>query len=93
MDPKICENLVNTYNTNILDSEDKKIKEAFLKLSIKHHNGNKGKKVLMELICNHFNRDPKPKPAFIGGPQNLTVHLSEEHQKLIYIFGDKYKVF
>lgn len=93
MNPKICENLVNTYNTNILDSEDKKIKEEFLKLSLKYRKGNKGKKVLMELICNHFNRDPlkqKPKPAFIGGPQNLTVHLSEEHQKIIYIFGEYY---
>ena len=93
MDTKICENLINTYNTNILDSEDKKIKETFFNVSRTHRNGDKGKRVLMELIYNHFNTDPlkqKPKPAFIGGPQNLTVHWSEEHQKLIYIFGEYY---
>ena len=84
MDTKICENLINTYNTNILDSEDKKIKETFFNVSRTHRNGDKGKRVLMELIYNHFNTDPlkqKPKPAFIGGPQNLTVHWSEEHHR------------
>lgn len=91
MDTKICENLLNTYNTNILDLEDKKIKEAFLNVSLKYHNGKKGKKVLMKLICNHFNtKIKKPTPVFIGGPQNLTVHWSEEYQKLIYIFGEYY---
>jgi hypothetical protein len=91
MNPKICENRVNTYNTNILDSEDKKIKEEFLKLSLKYRKGNKGKKVLMELICNHFSKDPnkkRPTPRFIGGPKNLTVHYSKKYNKMIYIFGE-----
>ena len=45
----------------------------------------------MNLICNHFDKDPlkqRPMPIFIGGPKNLTVHISKKYDKMIYIFGE-----
>ena len=87
----LCDRLTITYNTNILDSASDIIKEKFLLTSLTHRNGNEGKKVLMNLICNHFDKDPlkqKPMPRFIGGPKNLTVHISKEYDKMIYIFGE-----
>lgn len=83
----ICDKLTRTYNTNILDSASDIIKEQFLIASRTHHAGNKGKKALMNLICNHFDKD-RPMPRFIGGPRNLTVHHSKEYDKMIYIFGE-----
>ena len=83
----VCDKLTTTYNTNILDSASDIIKEQFLITSLTHRDGNKGKKVLMNLICNHFNKD-RPMPRFIGGPKNLTVHYSKEYNKMIYIFGE-----
>ena len=87
----VCDILTKTYNTNVLDSESTIIKDEFLSASLQNHKGNKGKKVLMNLICNHFSKDPtkqKPMPRFIGGPKNVTVHLSKEYNKTIYIFGE-----
>ena len=87
----VCDILTKTYNTNVLDSESTIIKDEFLSASLQNHKGNKGKKVLMNLICNHFSKDPtkqKPIPRFIGGPKNVTVHLSKEYNKTIYIFGE-----
>jgi hypothetical protein len=83
----ICDKLTTTYNTNILDSTSDIIKEQFLIDSRTHHDGNKGRKVLMNLICNHFDKD-RPMPRLIGGPRNLTVHHSKEYNKMIYIFGE-----
>ena len=83
----ICDKLTTTYNTNILDLASDDIKDKFLLTSLTHRDGNEGKKALMNLICNHFEKD-RPKPRFIGGPKNLTVHHSKEHNKMIYIFGE-----
>ena len=83
----ICDKLTTTYNTNILDLASDSIKDQFLITSLTHRDGNEGKKVLMNLICNHFNKD-RPMPRFIGGPKNLTVHYSKEYNKMIYIFGE-----
>jgi len=83
----ICDKLTTTYNTNILDSASDIIKEKFLLTSLTHRDGNEGKKVLMNLICNHFEKDI-PMPRFIGGPKNLTVHHSKKYDKMIYIFGE-----
>jgi hypothetical protein len=82
---KVCQNLLNTYNTNFLEHSDKIISDAFLKASIEHRHGDKGRTTLMKLICNHY--IDKPKPKFIGGPQNLTVHFSQD-SKIVYIFGE-----
>ena len=87
----ICDKLTTTYNTNILDLASDDIKDKFLLTSLTHRDGNEGKKVLMNLICNHFNKDSdkqKPTPRFIGGPKNLTVHYSKKYNKMIYIFGE-----
>lgn len=83
----ICDRLTTTYNTNILDLASDDIKDQFLITSVTHRDRNDGKKVLMNLICNHFEKD-RPKPRFIGGPKNLTVHHSKEYDKMIYIFGE-----
>ena len=84
-------NLIETYNTYELDSESKLIQDTFLDISTKNLDSDNGKKVLMQLICNHFTKDPnkqRPMPRFIGGPKNLTVHYSKEYKKTIYIFGE-----
>jgi hypothetical protein len=89
----ICDKLTTTYNTNILDLASDSIKDQFLITSDTHRHGNEGKKVLMNLICNHFNQDSdkqRPMPRFIGGPINLTVHYSKEYNKMIYIFGEEH---
>ena len=82
----LCQKLCTFYNTNILDDQNKEIKDEFLRLSLKNLGTGNGKQTLMKLICNHFSGDPKPMPQFIGGPRNLTVHWSDEYQKMIYIY-------
>ena len=85
---KICTQLTNTYNTTILN-KNKEIGEEFMRISTAHKNSGKGKNVLMNLIYNHFSSDvQKPQPEYIGSPMNLTVHWSEKHEKIIYIFGE-----
>ena len=86
----ICDKLVNTYNTNVLDDPniDPDIKKEFFKASAKYRNGDKGRKVLMDLIYNHEYSSNKPTAKFIGGPYTLTVHWSKEYQKMIYIWRE-----
>lgn len=88
----VCDKLVNTYNTNVLDDPniDPDIKKEFFKASAKYRNGDKGRKVLMDLIYNHEYSSNKPTAKFIGGPYTLTVHWSKEYQKMIYIFGENH---
>lgn len=88
----VCDKLVNTYNTNVLDDPniDPDIRKEFFKASVKYRNGDKGRKVLMDLIYNHEYSSNKPTATFIGGPCNLTVHWSKEYQKMIYIFGENH---
>jgi hypothetical protein len=89
---EICDKLVNTYNTNVLDDPniDPDIRKEFFKASTKYRHGDKGRKVLMDLIYNHEYNTNKPTAAFIGGPFTLTVHWSKEYQKMIYIFGENH---
>jgi len=88
----VCDKLVNTYNTNVLDDPniDSDIRKEFFKASAKYRNGDKGRKVLMDLIYNHEYSSNKPTATFIGGPCTLTVHWSKEYQKMIYIFGENH---
>jgi len=92
MTEKFCENLISTYDTNILDYEDKTVQDEFLNVSRKNRNRkNKGKKVLMELICNHYDervKKLKPNAEFIGGPKTLSIHWHPIYKKMIYIFGE-----
>ena len=87
---KLCENLLTSYNTNILDNESQIVKNEFLKVSLKNRNKT-GRKVLMELICNHYDETvQKPTAQFIGGPKTLSIHWHPVLQKIIYIFGEKH---
>jgi hypothetical protein len=86
---KFCEHLTSTYNTNILDYEDKSVQDEFLKFSLKNRNNKGFKNVLMELICNHYDkRVKKPNAEFIGGPKTLSIHWHPVYKKMIYIFGE-----
>ncbi len=102
----ICETLLSTYNTNILDtlSEkekniwkevckylhikkcDKKIFDILKDIEIKENY----KKVLSNLIYNHFNlqNTPKPNYRYISGPKNCSLWTSYKYKKNIYIFGE-----
>ena len=64
----ICTELVETYNTNILDKVDKEIKETFVKESKKGIGTGIGRQTLMNLISHHeFRRLIAPTPHLIGG--------------------------
>jgi len=88
----ICDKLVNTYNTNVLDDPniDHNIRKEFFKASLKYRDRDKGRKILMDLIYNHEYSSNKPIATFIGGPFTLTLHWSKEYQKMIYIFGENH---
>lgn len=88
----ICENLTNTYNTNVLDT-DPKIRDEFYKASLTHRESKKGKTILMDLIYNHMHQYRKPIRNFIGGPRTITLHWSEKYKKMIYIFGESYSAY
>jgi hypothetical protein len=88
----LCEKLVTTYNANVLNDSPKELQEAFYNEAKKFANEPdcmKGRKVLMSLINNYFQKTP-PTPKFIGGPKSLTHHWSEDYQKSIYIFGENH---
>lgn len=87
---RLCKELTDTYNTNVIDNQGNElIAEEFMKISSMHKDSGKGKNVLINLIYNHYSPDvKKPEPLFIGGPANLTVHWSNTHKKIIYIFGE-----
>ena len=87
---RLCKELTDTYNTNVIDKQGSKIiAQEFMKLATQYRNTGQGKNVLMNLIYNHYSPDVKqPEPLFIGGPANLTVHTSSTHKKIIYIFGE-----
>jgi hypothetical protein len=88
---EFCKELTNTYDTNILDNQSEVVQKQFLDMSLKNRNNtsNHGKKVLMNLICNHYSRRvQKPKAEFIEGPKSLSIHWHPVYQKIIYIFGE-----
>jgi hypothetical protein len=108
MEPKcdlhnICNTLVQTYNTSVLDSSNEIFKEACTLEAKKCADETKHKrrysldrKVLAKLIVNHSKEsdktvpkeEKKPIATFIGGPKTLTMQWSKEYKKLIYIFGE-----
>ena len=84
---KLCKHLKTTYDTNILDNESDVVQKEFLNVSLE--NRNNGRKVLMKLICNHYDKMvQKPTAEFIGGPKTLTIHWHPGYKKMIYIFGE-----
>ncbi len=88
-----CKKLLNTYNTSFISKLDGDLRNAFKDQMIEGENCSKVKtrKVLTQLIFNHFNKtDDEFIADFITGPLNLTVHYSEYFQKIIYIFGENH---
>lgn len=84
----VCDTLRKTYNINFLDlNENKIIGQEFAKAAEIYRDSKEGNKVLINLVYNHYNVK-KPFPAFIGGPQTLTMHWSNKWKKVIYIFGE-----
>jgi hypothetical protein len=87
----LCKNLTSTYDTNILDNEDKTVQDEFLNVSRKNRKNKIGKKVLMKLICNHYDENvQKPTAEFLGGPKSLSIHWHPGFKKMIYIFGESH---
>ena len=86
----LCEKLCKFYNANILDDQTYEVYDEFRRASSQNIGTGHGKQTLMKLILNHFRGDPEPKPEFIGGPKNLTVHWSDEYEQMIYIFGESH---
>jgi hypothetical protein len=88
---QLCKDLKTTYDTNILDNESDVVQKEFRDVSLENTNitTNNGRKVLMKLICNHYDEMiQKPTAEFIGGPKTLTVHWHPGYKKMIYIFGE-----
>ena len=102
----LCDTLIQTYNTSVLDVSDPTFKDACIEQAHKcayEENdayGTYQRTVLSQLILNHSNQnDPtvpkenkKPITDFIGGPKTLTMHWSKKYKKLIYIFGETHSV-
>ena len=89
----ICKALLNTYNTNVLDSLDTDLQQALKReAECSEQNPNpsgKNREILVQLIKNHYDKDKiKPSAKFIGGPKTLTVHYIPQYKKKIYIFGE-----
>jgi len=90
----LCSQLINTYNTTILDKMDLHIQEALKEeaaLFCATTNKQKERTMLKELINRHYNTELRSKrqhllPAYIGGPFSLTCHLNKDYQKLILVF-------
>ncbi len=83
----VCDILNSTYDTNILNTLNKKIQDKFNEVATKYKDTNIGNTTLMNLIYNHYNKE-KPKVDMITGPFTLTVHKSDIHNKYIYVFGE-----
>jgi len=101
----LCDTLIQTYNTSVLDVADPTFKDACIEEAHKcvieeSVYGQYEKKVLSQLILNHSKQnDPtvpkeekKPITDFIGGPVSLTMHWSKQYKKIIYIFGEHHNV-
>ena len=95
----LCDTLIQTYNTSVLDVSDPTFKDACIDQAhkcVSEENREPKREVLSQLILNHSKqddpevskKDKKPIADFIGGPVSLTMHWSKKYKKLIYIFGE-----
>lgn len=100
---QICNTLIQTYNTSVIDNSDEHFRDGCALEAKKCADENKHKRryglrreVLAKLIVNHSKEtdkivpkeEKKPIANFIGGPKTLTMQWSKEYKKLIYIFGE-----
>ena len=85
---KLIDELINTYDTKILDKLDSGITKSLYEISV-----DDGKEILVKrpvltkLINNHL-KNQQIFPDFIGGPNSLTLHWNQDLNKMIYIFGE-----
>jgi len=97
----LCDTLIKTYNTSVLDISDPTFKNACIEQAhkcVREENRTSERTVLSQLIINHSNENnpdvpkenKKPIADFIGGPATLTMHWSKQYKKLIYIFGEQH---
>ena len=97
---ELIEELISTYDTNILDNQPDIVQKEFLTISLENNLNGKARaadeivtsnQVLMQLICNHYDKSvKKPIADFIGGPKSLSIHWHPGYKKIIYIFGEKH---
>jgi len=90
----MCERLIETYNTSIIDYFSQEFQDAFDEEASnctsyrKNYMRGRKREVLSKLIRNRKN--PHTKVDFVGGPFNLTYHWSNKYKKAIYIWGEKH---
>jgi hypothetical protein len=97
---ELIEELISTYDTNILDNQPYIVQKEFLTISLENNLNGKSRpadqmvtsnQVLMQLICNHYDKSvKKPIADFIGGPKSLSIHWHPGYKKIIYIFGERH---
>jgi hypothetical protein len=97
---ELIKELINTYDTNILDNQPDIVQKEFLNISLENNLKGKAratdeivtsKQVLIQLICNHYDKSvKKPIADFIGGPKSLSIHWHPGYKKIIYIFGERH---
>lgn len=85
----ICNKLVKTYNSNILDKADTNLKNLFLTTAeiSRQINLKKGNTTILSLLDNYTKNDT-PIPKYIGGPKTLSLHWNQKYEMTIYIFGE-----
>jgi hypothetical protein len=89
----ICTSLLQNFNTNSLDKENKITQAAFLSIA-KEYKDTKYDNSLFQLIRNHYaikkNIIHKPITPNIGGPFHLTKHFNQNTKMTLYIFGERH---
>jgi len=87
----LCTKLIKTYNTDYLNHISLNKQELIYNLAQKYKNSKKpnSKNTLMKLIINRkLNKQPIYK--YIAGPLSLSLQYNQEHNIIIYIFGEEH---
>lgn len=80
---QLCDNLIKTFNTNILKKQDKFTQAVFYSISKNKYN------TLSKLIQNHYTIQ-KPIIDYIGRPDVLTKVYNKKYNMIIYLFGESH---
>jgi len=91
----MCNILIETYNTSIIDYFDPSLKHALMEEALKCSSTNdisngRKREVLASLIRNkqQLSKIDPSKVHFVGGPHNITYHWSTNYKKAVYIWGE-----
>jgi hypothetical protein len=87
----LCENLLETYNTNYLANASQSERDMFEKASEDFYGSGKGNQTLMKLILNRHRR-MKPVTDYISGPLSLTLQTHKRMKMSIYNFGEAHGI-